>query len=317
MSWSTRSIAWPSSARPRSRAPSSSLSRVSRPAAGSSRHTTRGFGDERPRDPDQLALSLRQLARAIAPPCPRARAAPGRASISAECGPGAETVSRIVRQADVRCEATSRFSPTERSSNSSIDCHVRARPRRARTCGGAPVRSSPSSSTRPSQRTKPLIASMNVVLPAPFGPIRPTSCPSPTSRSTSTTAWTPPNRTEIPVAFRTGVIAPAPGGDASADGAAPLAPEVARRATVRRTEEPAEVLRARQAPPARDRQDRLVVELGIEQVPPAALEPRLPDPAADTRALRLEQLVQVPGRDEARPRDLGPGPDPDRRGAPR
>ena len=44
-----------------------------------------------------------------------------------------------------------------------------------------------------------MIASMNVVLPAPFGPIRPTSCPSSTARSTSSTACTPPKRTERPV----------------------------------------------------------------------------------------------------------------------
>src|SRR5262245_46513250 len=141
---------------------------------------------------------------------------------------------------------------------------------------------------------------MNVVLPAPFGPIRPTSCPSPTSRSTSTTARTPPNRTEIPVACRTGVIAPPRW---SANGDAALASEVARRASVRRAEETAEVLRPRQAPPAGDRQDRLVVQRRVEQIAPAALEPGLPDPAADARALRLEQLVQVPRRDEARAGD--------------
>ena len=33
--------------------------------------------------------------------------------------------------------ATARFSPTVRSSNSSIACHVRASPRRARSCGGS------------------------------------------------------------------------------------------------------------------------------------------------------------------------------------
>src|SRR5262249_21703110 len=67
------------------------------------------------------------------------------------------------------------------------------------------VRSRPSRVTRPRERTNPVIASMKVVFPAPFGPIRPTICPSPTTRSTSTTACTPPKLTEIPAASRTGV----------------------------------------------------------------------------------------------------------------
>ena len=44
---------------------------------------------------------------------------------------------------------------------------------------------------------------MNVVLPAPFGPISPTSWPSTTVRSTSSSASSPPNETEMPVADRT------------------------------------------------------------------------------------------------------------------
>src|SRR4029077_10754178 len=148
---------------------------------------------------------------------------------------------------------------------------------------------------------------MKVVLPAPFGPIRPTSCPSTTSRSTSTTACTPPNRTEIPVALRTGVIDP-PRSAPSAErrlqpGYLRLAPELARGAAVRRPEEPAEVLRPRQSPPARDRKNRLVGQGRIEQVATTALQPRLANPAADARALGLEELVQVPGRDGGGPGD--------------
>src|SRR5262245_53260907 len=38
----------------------------------------------------------------------------------------------------------------------------------------------------------------SVVLPAPFGPIRPTTSPRPTSRLTSDSARSPPNRTDTP-----------------------------------------------------------------------------------------------------------------------
>ena len=60
-----------------------------------------------------------------------------------------------------------------------------------------PCRSMPSRRTAdpPSARTKPVTASMIVVLPAPFGPIRPTISPGRTSKVTPSTATTPPNRT--------------------------------------------------------------------------------------------------------------------------
>src|SRR6478735_3415300 len=53
------------------------------------------------------------------------------------------------------------------------------------------------------------MASTKVVLPAPLGPINPTSSPGSTSRSTSTTAWTPPNDTEMFRADRTVTAHPA------------------------------------------------------------------------------------------------------------
>ena len=125
--------------------PSSSLSCVSRPAAGSSRQTSRGF-----------ATSARAIPTSLRCPCESSlgsrvgdRLEPEqlqrRVDLRRVPRSGGETVSRIVRQTDGRCEATSRFSRTVRSSNSSIDCHVRASPRRARACGGSPVRSCPSS----------------------------------------------------------------------------------------------------------------------------------------------------------------------------
>ena len=83
-----------------------------------------------------------------------------------------------------------------------------------------------------------------------------------------------------------------------------LAPELPGRAPVGRPEQAAEVLRPGQAPARRDREDRLVRKRGIEQVEPAVIEPGRADPAADARPLRLEELVEIPPGDEARPRDL-------------
>ncbi len=51
--------------------------------------------------------------------------------------------------------------------------------------------------TLPPARAKPHTASMRVVLPAPFGPMRPTISPRWTSKETSSTAVTPPYRTTM------------------------------------------------------------------------------------------------------------------------
>ena len=62
-----------------------------------------------------------------------------------------------------------------RSSNSSSDCHVRPKPLLARRWAGSAPISLPSNMIRPVVGTKPVMPSMKVVLPAPFGPISPTS----------------------------------------------------------------------------------------------------------------------------------------------
>ena len=61
MSWSISSVVWPRSARPRRRRPSSSLSRASSPAAGSSRHKQARISGQRAGDADQLAGALGEL----------------------------------------------------------------------------------------------------------------------------------------------------------------------------------------------------------------------------------------------------------------
>src|SRR5436190_385857 len=49
-------------------------------------------------------------------------------------------------------------------------------------------------------RSCPAMRLMRVVLPAPFGPMRPNTCPGTTARSTSLTATTPPKRFVRPTA---------------------------------------------------------------------------------------------------------------------
>jgi hypothetical protein len=89
--------------------------------------------------------------------------------------------------------ATLRLSRTDRSSNSSRDWKVRTRPARDRAWGAARVMSAPSNDTRPRWAgVNPVMVSMNVVLPAPLGPMSPTTEPGSTARSTPSSATRPP-----------------------------------------------------------------------------------------------------------------------------
>ena len=74
--------------------------------------------------------------------------------------------------------------------------NVRAMPSRTMRCGGVRVRSLPSNTMRPSfGRYSRVIKLNSVVLPAPFGPIRPPMSPGLELQSeTSASATTPPNR---------------------------------------------------------------------------------------------------------------------------
>ena len=51
---------------------------------------------------------------------------------------------------------------------------------------------------------KPVMASMKVVLPAPFGPIRPRISPAWSSKLTSLTATSPPKRRVAPATVKRG-----------------------------------------------------------------------------------------------------------------
>src|SRR3954471_4424499 len=71
-------------------------------------------------------------------------------------------------------------------------------PIRARLNGDPPVMSAPSRVTLPALGfCRPVITLKSVVLPAPFGPIRPVTCPGSTWSSASESAMSPPNRTLI------------------------------------------------------------------------------------------------------------------------
>ena len=72
-----------------------------------------------------------------------------------------------------RATGTMRFSRIVRSSKSSVVWNVRRRPSRDRSWAGRCATGRPENETSPLDPTKPQIASIRVVLPAPLGPIRP------------------------------------------------------------------------------------------------------------------------------------------------
>ena len=178
MSWSTSSIAVPPSTTSRSWRPSCSLSAESRPAAGLvEAHDARRAG-QRARDADQLALALRELGRQLS----ASRSRPS-------------SVERVVDRGAVRRRlpedlADGRPARRARGRDGEVLAHGEVveelgRLPRARRGRCAPARAAPAARARGRrarrarcERTKPVIASMKVVLPAPLGPISPTSLPS-------------------------------------------------------------------------------------------------------------------------------------------
>ena len=93
------------------------------------------------------------------------------------------------------CEATSSScSPTRMPEKMLVRWNDRDMPRRRRCTTESRVMSRPSTKTRPRVgRRRPVMASIKVDLPAPFGPITPCSTPrSATSRLTPSSALTLP-----------------------------------------------------------------------------------------------------------------------------
>ena len=112
-------------------------------------HEPRPLG-ERAGDADQLAAAVRELGRHAVGDVGRGRRgrAPSRRR-RAGGSPIGSSRSRSACSTPMRWLATSRFSSTVRSSNSSTLWKVRTRPRRARRCGRRRVMSSPSNVTVP------------------------------------------------------------------------------------------------------------------------------------------------------------------------
>ena len=150
MSWSTSSIAWPAVDEP-AQPPAELLALVRVEPGGrlveADEARLRRRAPARCRRACAAPATARSAARPRSPPARAARASAR--SPRSRCA-GAETdllAACATTEGDARRRAGSRA--RVRSSKSSIDCHVRASPSRARACGGRPVRSWPSSSTRP------------------------------------------------------------------------------------------------------------------------------------------------------------------------
>ena len=196
MSWSTRKIVIPASTI--STQPTPELLRLGRvePGGGLVHADEPRPCGQRARRAHELALTLTDLVRHAVR---RGRWMPSTSSANSTL----RAVATALRHDEVGEEAarptgvsaaTCRFSSMLRSSNSSSDCHVRPRPRRARRCAGSCEISSPRNLMLPVVGTKPVMPSMKVVFPAPFGPMSPTSWPSSTVKSTASTARRPPKR---------------------------------------------------------------------------------------------------------------------------
>ena len=176
------------------RAPRSRV--VSSPAAGSSSISRRGLRGERARDADQLAMALR--AGRPGSPWRPSRGRTGRASPRSRAGRCASRNAilhageRVLGDGEVLLDeqVVEQLAALPGPREPELRARVRGAGRRGRDRRARPARS---------LRTKPVTASTNVVLPAPLGPIRPTSSPSPTSKLTSRSACTPPKSTDRPV----------------------------------------------------------------------------------------------------------------------
>src|SRR6266496_417976 len=105
------------------------------------------------------------------------------------------------------CWPTSTFSSAVMFANRRMFWKVRPIPRAVTWCGFRPLICKPSNSSVPLVGGyRPVIILKNVVLPAPFGPIRPLIEPRSITKSTLLTATKPPKRLVIPVASRTGAM---------------------------------------------------------------------------------------------------------------
>ena len=184
--------------------PSSAMSSSPRPPAGSSSSSSCGRGDERAGERDPLLDAVGEAARVAGRP---RSATPSSSSAASAASRSRALVAVRAREPEQRAPAPARaraasaptitFSSAVSPANSPRPCSVRAMPSRA-SC----VRAEPASAAPPparpspaSARTKPQMTLNSVVLPAPLGPITPTTSPGATVSDTSSSAVSPPKRT--------------------------------------------------------------------------------------------------------------------------
>ena len=203
------------------------LSVSSSPAAGSSSMMTDG-PDATARDADQAAASVRQLVGGLVEVRLELelvdRRDRGRRQLVAA---GPEQIGQprhgrggVGAGADVLLDAdvVEQLERLERATQSAAGS-LRRRPSRDRTVVDG--------SSAPAPATKPVTASMIVVLPAPFGPMSPTTSPGCTSKLTSSTATTPPKRT-----VRSATVSVAGGTGSGASGRSGASSRAARSGAV-------------------------------------------------------------------------------------
>src|SRR3954470_8137271 len=171
-----------SSRRERTTAANSGTSASGSPAAGSSISTN-----------DGSVASTRATPRRRSSPCESAAAPESASGASPRSRSRWSARRRAAREpAPTPSAATSTFSRTERPRNERLCWNVRARPARARRGELQPVIARPPSSTVPSSGlSKPVSTFTSVDLPAPFGPISPTTSCRASSSVTSLNACTP------------------------------------------------------------------------------------------------------------------------------
>src|ERR671936_153368 len=186
-----RTPASKSSRTARTTAAKSGTSSSGSPAAGSSRSTYRG-----------LHASARATPSFRSSPCgSEAASASARWPSSSRSSRRSARRRASRRPARTPSAATSTFSRTVRPRNERLCWNVRARPARPRLLGLQRVMSLPANSTLPTVgKSKPLMTFTSVVLPAPLGPIRPTTSCLCNSRVTSRSASMPEKDRETPVA---------------------------------------------------------------------------------------------------------------------
>src|SRR2546422_383981 len=148
-------------------------------------------------------LNARVSARSRIPTRASPASAASRAARSSLRAEGRSSSRRQTGALRRKCWPTTTLSAAESPPNRRMFWYVRATPNAATRFGGSPSMRRPSNSILPPVgRSSPETRFSSVVLPAPFGPIRPCTSPSATEKLASSTARTPPNARETPPSRR-------------------------------------------------------------------------------------------------------------------